>query len=184
MVAVIIHSDFGAPPRIKSVPFYLPWSYGTSWHDLSFLYVECWATFFTLFFHFQQEALQFLFTFCIRVVSFAYPSLAGHMIYSAYKLNKEGGNIQPWSTLFPILNQYVVPRPVLTVVPWPTYRFLRRQVRWSVISIAKNFPVCCDPHKVFSTVSEVEADIFLEFPCFLHDPAKRRQFDLWFFCLF
>ena len=51
-------------------------------------------------------------------------------MYSAYKLNKQGDNIQPWCTPFPIRNQSV-PCPVLTVASWPAYRFLRRQVRWS-----------------------------------------------------
>ena len=37
-------------------PFYLPWSDGTRSHDLSFLNVE-FSTFFTLLFHFHQEAL-------------------------------------------------------------------------------------------------------------------------------
>ena len=36
-------------------------------------------------------------------------------MYSAYKLNKQGDNIQPWHTPFPIWNQSVVPCPVLTV---------------------------------------------------------------------
>ena len=67
------------------------------------------------------------------------------MMYSTYKLNKQGDNIQPWHTPFPVLNQSV-PCPILTVAFWPTYRFLRRQVRWSGIPISKNFPVCCDPH--------------------------------------
>ena len=58
------------------------------------------------------------------------------MMYSAYMLNKQGNNIQPWCTPFPILNQSVVPCPVLTVASWPAYRFLRRQVRWSVIPIS------------------------------------------------
>ena len=31
------------------------------------------------------------------------------MMYSSYKLNKQGDNIQPWRTLFPIWNQPVVP---------------------------------------------------------------------------
>ena len=39
-------------------------------------------------------------------------SKAFHMIYSAYNLNKQGDNIQ----LFPIWDQSVVPRPVLTAV--------------------------------------------------------------------
>ena len=36
------------------------------------------------------------------------------MMYSAHKLNKQGDNIQPWHTPFPIWNQSVVPCPVLT----------------------------------------------------------------------
>ena len=47
-----------------------------------------------------------------------------------------GDNIQPWHTHFPIWNQSVVPCPVLTVSSWPAYRFLRRQVRWSGVSIS------------------------------------------------
>ena len=61
-------------------------------------------------------------------------SLAFHMMCSAYKLNKQSDNIQPWSTPFPIWNQSVVPSLVLTVASWPAYRFLRRQVRWSGIT--------------------------------------------------
>ena len=49
----------------------------------------------------------------------------------AYKLNKQGDNIQPWHTASPIWNQSVVPCLVLTIVSWSAYRFLRRQVRWS-----------------------------------------------------
>ena len=59
------------------------------------------------------------------------------MIYSAYKLNKQGDNIQPWCTPFPIWNQsVVVPCPVLTVPSWPVYRVVKRQVRWSSIPIS------------------------------------------------
>ena len=52
------------------------------------------------------------------------------MMYSAYKLNKQGDNIQPSGTPFPIWNQSVVPCPVLTVASWPAYRSLKRQVVW------------------------------------------------------
>ena len=50
------------PPKIKSVsihrfPIYLPWSDGTRCHDLRFLNLEFEANFFTLLFHFHQEAL-------------------------------------------------------------------------------------------------------------------------------
>ena len=64
------------------------------------------------------------------------------MIYSAYKLNKQGDNIQPWCTPFPIWNQSVVPCPLLTVASWPAHRFLRRYVRWSGIPISlRNFHI-------------------------------------------
>ena len=56
-------------------------------------------------------------------------SPAFHMTHSAYTLNKQGDNIQPSHTPFPIWNQSVVPCPVLTVASWPAYRFLRRQVK-------------------------------------------------------
>ena len=49
-----------------------------------------------------------------------------HMMYSAYKLNKQGDNIHPWWTIFSILNQFIVPCPVLTIASWSEYRFLRR----------------------------------------------------------
>ena len=69
------------------------------------------------------------------------------MMYSAYKLNKQGDNIQPWCTPFPIRNQSVVPCPVLTVASWPAYRFLRRQVKWSEFPCLEEFStVFCDPH--------------------------------------
>ena len=58
------------------------------------------------------------------------------MMYSAYKLNKQGEKIQLWHTPFPIWNQSVVPCPVLTVASWPAYRFLKRQVRWYGIPIS------------------------------------------------
>ena len=93
----------------------------------------------------------------IRVVSSAYirlliflPAISipvvlhpahGWMMYSAYKLNKKGDNIQPWRTPFPIWNQSVVPCPVLTVASWPAHRFLKRQVRWSGIPIS--FRIFC-----------------------------------------
>ena len=69
-------------------------------------------------------------------------------MYSIYKLNKQGDNIQPWRTPFPIVPCFlVVPCPVLPVASWPAYRFLRRQVRWSVVlSLSEFSTVYCDPH--------------------------------------
>ena len=72
----------------------------------------------------------------ILIPACASSSLAFHMMYFAYKLNKQGDNIEPWHTPFLIWNQSVVPCPVLTVSSWSAYRFLRRQVRWSGIPIS------------------------------------------------
>ena len=84
---------------------------------------------------------------------------------------KQGNNIQPLCTPFPIWNQFIAPCPVLTAALWPAYRFLRKQVRWSGIPSLEEFSiVCCDPHKGFSVVNEAEVDVFLDFSCFFYDP--------------
>ena len=90
------------------------------------------------------------------------------MMYSAYKLNKQGDNIQPWCTHFPIWKQSVVPCPVLTVASWSAYRFLRRQVRQSGFPVSKNFPQFVVIHAVkgFGIVNKAEIDVFLELSCF------------------
>ena len=94
------------------------------------------------------------------------------IIYSEYKLNKQGDNIKPWRTPFTTLNQSIVPCLVLTAASWPAYRFLRRQVRWSGIPISLTIStVCYDPHRGFSVVNEAEVDDFLEFSCFLYEPV-------------
>ena len=78
----------------------------------------------------------FLFLPAMLIPACASSSPAFLMMYSAYKLNKQGDNIQPWHTPFPVWNQSVVPCPVLTVVSWPAYRFPKKQVRWSDIPIS------------------------------------------------
>ena len=95
-------------------------------------------------------------------------SLAFCKMYSAHKLNKQGDNIEPYSTLFPILNQSIVPCPVLTVASWLAYRFLRRQVRWSGIAIFWRIFHSLLRVKGFSIDNEV--DVFLEFSCFFDYP--------------
>ena len=72
-----------------------------------------------------------IFLLAILIPACASSSPAFLMMYSAYKLNKQGDNIQPWRTPFLIRNQSVVPCPILTAASWPAYRFLKRQVRWS-----------------------------------------------------
>ena len=112
-----------------------------------------------------------IFLLAILIPACASSSPAFLMIHSAYKLNKQGDNIQPRHTPFPIWNQSVVPCPVLTVASWPAYIILRTQVRWSGIPISlRFFPVCCNSHSQrFGVVNE--ADVFLEFSCFFYDPT-------------
>ena len=93
-------------------------------------------------------------------------------MYSACKLNKQGDNIQPWCTPFLIWNKSVVPCPVLTVASCPAYKFLRRQVRWSGISISwrifHSFFVIRTV-KGFGIVNKAEVDVFLELSCIFYD---------------
>ena len=150
MAEVTVHSDFWAQEnkichRFHYFLIYLPWS----------SFFECWVL--SQLFHsftFTEKLFSFSSLSAIRVASSVYlrlliflpailipacslSNLAFHMMYSEYKLNKQGDNIQPWCTLFPIWNQSAVPCLVLTVVAsWPAYRFLRRQVRWSGIPIS------------------------------------------------
>ena len=107
----------------------------------------------------------------ILIPACASSSPAFLMMYSAYKLNKPGDNIQPWCTPFPIWSQSVVPCPILTVPSWTAYRFLKRQVWYS--HLFQNFPQFIVIHTVkgFGIVNKAEIDAFLELSCFFHDPS-------------
>jgi len=63
---------------------------------------------------------------------------------------------------------------VLTAVSWCTYRYLKRQVKWSDISISLRIFQFVVIHTVkgICVVNEVEVDVFLEPPCFLCDPTN------------
>ena len=101
-------------------------------------------------------------------------SPAFHMTYSAYKLNRQGANIQPLYNAFPIWNQSAFPCSVLTVVSWLAYRFLRRQVRWSGIPISVSFTQFVVIHRVkgFCMVNKVEVGVSLEISYFFYDPTN------------
>ena len=121
----------------------------------------------------------------ILIPSYASSSLAFLMMYSAYKLNKLGDNIQPWHTPFPIWNQSVVPCPVLTVASWPAYRFLKRQVRWS--GMPNSFRIfqfiVIYTIKGFGIVNKAEIDVFLELSCFFmfqRIKVSQKQCLVWF----
>ena len=158
MAAVTISSDFGAKEYkvshcFQCFPIYLPWSDGTDAVVLVFWMLSFKPTFSLSSITFIKRLFSSSSLSAIRVVSSEYLMLliflpavlipacvsfspAFHMMYSAYKLNKQCDNIQPWHTPFLIWNQSVVPCLILTVASWPVYRFLRRPVRWSGIPIS------------------------------------------------
>ena len=103
------------------------------------------------------------------------------MMYSKYKLNKQGDNIQPWHIPFPIWKQSVVPCPVLTVASWLAYRFLKRQVRWFGIPISlRIFHSLLWIHtiKSFGVVSKAEVDVFMQLSYFFYDPKELAIWSL------
>ena len=55
-----------------------------------------------------------------------------------------------------------------SVASWPACRFLRRQVRWSGISIS--FRIVIHTLQAFGAVSKAEVYVFLELSCFFNDP--------------
>ena len=86
-----------------------------------------------------------MFPLALLIPPCASSSPAFRVMYSALELNKQGDNIQTWGTPCWIWNQSVFPCTVLTVASWPTYRFLRKQVRWPGAPSLDEFPVvCCD----------------------------------------
>jgi len=79
-----------------------------------------------------------IFLLAILIPACASSSPVFGMIYSAYKLNKQGEKL--WCTLFPIGNHSVVPCPLLTVASWPTCNFFQEagQIVW-YSHLFKNF---------------------------------------------
>ena len=109
----------------------------------------------------------------ILIPACASSSPAFLVIYSAYKLNKQDDNIQPWRTPFPIWNQSVVPCLALTIASWPAYRFLKRsQVAW-YSHLFQNFPQFIVVHTIkgFGIVNKAEVNVLLELSCFFNDPV-------------
>ena len=157
MGAVTICNDFGAPLNkvchcFHSFPIYLHEGMGPD----AMIWVFWMLSFKPIFplssFTFIQRLFSSSSISAIKVVSSAYlwlliflldilisacasSSPEFCMMYSVYKLNKQGDNIQPWHTPLPVLNQFIVPCLVLTVDSWCACRFLRRQVKWSGIPI-------------------------------------------------
>ena len=208
MDAVTIHSDFGAQKKKICHCFHFSPSICHECMGPDAMIFIFWML------SFNKPAFSlFSFTFikrlfssslsAIRTVSSAYLRLlifllvnltpacessspAFHMMNSACKLNKQGDNIQPCHTPFPLLNQSIFPCPILTVafvlhtdfsgddkVVWYSHFF-------------KNFPHFVVIHTVkgFSLVNEAEVDFFFGIPLPFLWSSRCWQFDLWFLCLF
>ena len=165
-----ICSDFGAQENkiwhcFHFSHVYLPWNDGTGCHDLSSSMLSFKPAFSRSSFTFKRPFSSSLLC-SIWVISSAYLKLliffleilipacdssspAFHMMYSAYKLNKQGDNIQPWLYIQPwqytaiapflIWNQFIVSCRVLTVASWYAFRFLKRHIRWSLIPSLRMF---------------------------------------------
>ena len=111
-------------------------------------------------------------------------SLAFPMIYSGYKLNNQGGNIQPWDTPFPIWNQSIVSCLLVTVDCCTAYRFLRRQVRWSStpISLRVFHRLLWSTQSDFSIVNEADVDFCCCCCCYFNSLALsmiQRMLAIW-----
>ena len=184
MVTVTICSDFGASKNkvwhcFHRFPIYLPGGDGTGWHDLSFF--QWWVL--SQLFHPPLSlsskgslvSLHFCIkcgVICISELNATSPRMPFHMMYYAYKLNKQGDNKY---TLFQISNHSIVPCPDLIIAFWPAYRFLRRNVGWSGILISLGIfhsLLWSTKDKGFSAVNEAEVQALLEFSCFFYDPTN------------
>ena len=125
--------------------FYLTWSDGIGCHDLNFLNAEFQGSFSLSSFILIKPLFSSYSLSNIRVVLYAYLRLifllavlipACDSSNPAFCMTRSAQNL--WYTAlsyFPNLNQTVVPCLVLTVASRLSYRFLRRQVRWSSIPI-------------------------------------------------
>ena len=111
-------------------------------------------------------------------------SLEFHMVYSAYKLNKQGDNIQHSHTPFPILNQSVVPRLGLTVISWPAHRFLVSQETGIPISWRTFQFVVIHTVKSFRHSQWSRSRWFSGTPLLFLQYNECWQLNLWFLCLF
>ena len=101
--------------------------------------------------------------------------------YSAYKLNKQGDNIEPWSTPFPNWNHSFVPYPFLMVASWCACRFLRRQIAWSCIPISLRIFHSCAPHSQSLYISQwSRSRWFSLIPLLSLWSTRCWQFDVWF----
>ena len=109
----------------------------------------------------------------VLIPACASSSPAFHLMYSSCKLNKQGGNIQPWHTPFPIWNQSTI--PCLFITCFLTCIQVTQEagkVVW-YSHLFQNFPQFVVIHTVkgFSVVNEAELGVFLELSFLIYDPV-------------
>ena len=123
----------------------------------------------------------------ILIPACASSSLVFHMMYSAYKLNKQRDNTQPCCTPFSILNKFVVPSKVPTVASWLACIQVSQKtgkVVW-YSHLFKNSPVCCDSHSQRLSRSQWSRSRYFSGILLLSLWSNEYwQFNLWFLCLF
>ena len=167
----------------------MPWSDGARCHDLV-LWI-CWvlSQFSFSFFTFIKRLFSSSLLSAIRLVSSAYlrlliflpailiPACSSssptfHMMFSAHKLNKQGDDIQPWHTPFPIWNQSVVWYSVLTIAFLTCIQISLEasKVFWHSHHL-KNVPQFVVIYTVTGFGVVNRADVFLKPMCFFNDPV-------------
>ena len=108
-----------------------------------------------------------IFLLALLIPACASSSPAFCLMYSVYKLNKQGDNIQPWLTPFPILNQSIVPCLILTC--FLTCIQISKEAGKMVwyTHFLKNFPQIVVIHtgQGFGVFNNAEVDDFLELSC-------------------
>ena len=117
------------------------------------------------------------------------------MMYSAYKLNKQGDNIQPGYTPFPIWNQSLFHVQFQLLFPDLHTDFSGSRSGDLLFPSLKEFSTvyCIHTVKGFGIVNKAEIDIFLELSCFFNDPLdvgslissssafSKTSFNIWKF---
>ena len=93
-------------------------------------------------------------------------------MYSAYKLNKQGNNIQPWSIFGFGTSRCSMSSSNCFFLICIQISYEAGNVVW-YSHLFKNFPQFVVIHTVkgFGLVNKAEVDVFLEFSCFFNGPA-------------
>ena len=207
MAAITICSDFGAQKISLTLFPLFPHLFPMKWWDRMpwSLFSECWAL--SQLFHSplspssrlfspsSLSAIRVVSSTCLRLLIFLLailiPACASSspvclLVYSAYKLNKQGDNIQNLTNSFSYLE------PVCCSMSSSNCCLLTciqvSQEADQVVSYShlfQNFPQFVVIHivKDYGIVIKAEIDVFLELPCFFDDPADVGNF-ICFLCFF